>query len=217
MWDGTFCKIEDTFFPSSCHGNRLITPSNPPPQDHSSKSLSSQDPKNMVVEKYAPGNPAWHFKMRFLSTSGIPEFFSKVTTFWSLLSLYSRIRWAKLMNRINYFQGKCQLTCIKKIFSLSLFRGCKLCFRSKDFSAWWDGKESRTFKPREPLKAILKIVFCCRILLSLMNLVGLAGSPAGSCSLCEVWLLWSSSISTLHLKAAALPDVLMEQLCQPGW
>lgn len=66
------------------------------------------------------------------------------------------------MNRVNYFQQKCQLMCIKQtknIFSASLFRGCKLCFRSKDFCAWWYGKESRTFKPREPLKAILKIVF----------------------------------------------------------
>lgn len=148
----------------------------------------------------------------FWNSRGKGMFFNEATTFGPLICLPSRIKWPKLKNRVNYFQQKCKVICIKqpkKVFSFSLFRGCKLCFRSKDFSAWCNGKESRTFKPREPLKAIFKIGFSCRVLLSLMNLVGLAGSPAGLCSLWEVGLLWSSSISTSHLKAAALPDVLM--------
>lgn len=175
----------------------------------------------MVVEKYAPGNPAWHFKMWFLSTSGTPEFFSKVTSFWSLISLHSRIRWAKLMNRINYFQVKCQLTCIKltkNIFSVSLFRGCKLCFRSKDFSAWRGGKESRTFKPREPLKAILKIVFLLQGSAELNELSGLGRQscwllqPVQSVvtlELIHLHVASQSSISTRCANGAALPAWLI--------
>lgn len=107
--------------------------------------------------------------------------------------------------------------CIKQTrYFLSLYSRDVNCALEAMISLHGAMEEFRTFKPREPLKAIFKIGFSCRVLLSLMNLVGLAGSPAGSCSLWEVGLLWSSSISTSHLKAAALPDVLVEQFCQPS-
>lgn len=131
----TFCKLEERLFSWQLADNLFPIPSTTASTRMKSWALSSS--KNRVVRKYTPGNPAWHFKMWKLSISWTAEgkrFFQQSDH--PSITHKSPVKDSvpKLKNRVNYFQQKYRVKQTKKVFSLSLFKGCKLCFKSKDFS-----------------------------------------------------------------------------------
>lgn len=214
--DGTFCKFEERFFFSWQPTDNLFSIPNTTAST-TTKSWALSSSKNRVMRKYALGNPAWHFKMWKLSISWTAEgkrFFQLSDHPWVTHRSPVKDSVPKLKNRVNYFQQKYQVEQTKKVFSLSLFRRCKLCFKSKDFSTRYYRKESRSFKSREPLKAIFKMFFFLRGSTELNEPSGLGRQscwlvqPVGSgvtLELIHLHITSQSSSSTRCANGAVLP------------